>query len=395
MSNWPQIPLGDLCSIQSGGTPSRGNPQFYDGQIPWAKISDLDSPSGNVEATEESISESGLQSIGNRLFQAGTLLLAMYGSVGKCAFAGMEMATNQAILGITANDSRLNLRFLKRWFESNQKRFELDARGVTQKNLSATYVRELEVPLPPLSEQRRITAILDTADGVRQKRHQTILLSEDLLRSVFLDTSGDLASNPKGWKTARFDELFVESPQNGLYRPSSDYGSGTPIVRIDSFYDGYLTELASLKRVRIESDSVMKYALSSQDILINRVNSPHLLGKSALVPALTEPTVFESNMMRLRIDADLANPRFIVTQLQSRWLRDQIRRHRRDAVNQSSINQGDVSSFELRLPPVELQRDFERFVVSQESLLDRLRESLRSSQNLFDSLSQRAFDGEL
>src|SRR5690606_40458033 len=99
---WEKVKLGHLCKMNSGGTPSRSKPEYYKGgNIPWVKISDIENAKGGVIVdTEEKITLDGLKSINNRIFKPGTLLLAMYGSVGKVAFLNKEMSTNQAILGI-------------------------------------------------------------------------------------------------------------------------------------------------------------------------------------------------------------------------------------------------------------------------------------------------------
>jgi len=387
--------LGDLCDIQSGGTPRREERRFYGGQIPWAKIGDLESADGLVASTAESLTDEGLAAIRGRLFPPGTVLLAMYGSVGKVAVAGTAMATNQAILCIQVRKPELlSPLFLRRWLEQIQGKLVFDARGVTQQNISATLVRDLRIPLPPLAEQRHTAAVLDKADAIRRKRRESLRLLDEFLRSAFLEMFGDPVRNPKSWRTGTLGDL-IEGPENGLYRPASDYGTGTPIVRIDSFYDGEITAIEALKRVRLSEDAVAKYALQQDDILINRVNSREFLGKSAVVPTLKEPTVFESNMMRLRVDMQVVHPRYLVSLLQTPYFKRQVLRRTKDAVNQASINQDDVRSFEIRIPPLELQN---RFV----SLLDRvagvrkLFEALiEQTESLFDSLAQRAFRGEL
>ncbi len=153
--------LGDLCEIQSGGTPRREEPRYYGGTIPWAKIGDLEVGDAVVVSTEERITEEGLAAIRGRLFPAGTVLLAMYGSVGKVAVAGTAMATNQAILGIRVMEpDTLSSEYVRRWLESIRGQLVLHARGVTQQNISATLVRDLHIPLPSPVEQRRIAAVL-------------------------------------------------------------------------------------------------------------------------------------------------------------------------------------------------------------------------------------------
>lgn len=178
--------LDALCDIRSGGTPPRSSSANYGGNFPWAKIDDLNVESGVVSSTKEYITEIGLQSIRGRLFEPGTLLFAMYGSVGKMAWAGVRLATNQAILGISVLEpQKLAPSYLKHWLASKQADFDRDANGVTQKNLSAGYVRDLEIELPPIEEQQRIATILDKADSLRRKRQEAIRLGNEFLRAVF------------------------------------------------------------------------------------------------------------------------------------------------------------------------------------------------------------------
>jgi type I restriction enzyme S subunit len=108
-----KVKLKELCFMQSGGTPSRRKLEYYVGDIPWAKISDLEkTKDGYISYTEEHISIEALKSINNRFFKSGTLLLAMYGSVGKTAITKIDLTTNQAILGINILDkSKLDIKY--------------------------------------------------------------------------------------------------------------------------------------------------------------------------------------------------------------------------------------------------------------------------------------------
>ena len=148
--SWEMVKLDDLCKMNSGGTPSRSNLSFYNGEIPWAKISDIENAEGGIiQYTEEHITTEGLASINNRIFDKGTLLLAMYGSVGKVAFTGMEMTTNQAILGIKIKDeSRVSYSYLKYWFQTIKEQLLNRAVGGTLQNISLGIVKDLQIPLP-------------------------------------------------------------------------------------------------------------------------------------------------------------------------------------------------------------------------------------------------------
>ncbi len=106
-------------------------------------------------------------------------------------------------------------------------------------------------------------------------------------------------------------DVMSEDPKNGLYKHSSAYGSGTPILRINDFTnDGDIVNSAS-SRVITDASENRLYALRKDDIVTNRVNSLSHIGKTALIGELPEPMVFESNMMRFRVDERRALPRYI------------------------------------------------------------------------------------
>ena len=270
-------------------------------------------------------------------------------------------------------------------------------RGTTarRRTLPDDIFLSLLVPVPPLGEQRRIAEVLDRAETLRANRRAALAQLDTLTQSIFLELFGDPATNPKGWPRFTLGNLIVAGPQNGLYKPSADYGSGTPILRIDAFYDGAVTKLGTLKRVRLSDKERDLYQLRCDDIVVNRVNSMEYLGKSALIPKLDEPTVFESNMMRFEVDGQRVEPRYVVEFLQSMFIKGQIFTAAKHAVNQSSINQQDVQDFRINIPPVALQRDFARRVTAVEKLKAAHRASLTELNTLFAVLQHRAFRGEL
>ena len=161
-----------------------------------------------------------------------------------------------------------------------------------------------------------------------------------------------------GWEVAPLGDLILKGPQNGLYRSKSHYGSGIRILRIDGFYDGCVTDPADWQRVQLDDLTEEKYALSEDDIVINRVNSRPFLGKSAIVPEIPETAVFESNMMRFTVNPERILPKMLIAMLQLRSIRKRLLVNAKDAINQSSINQSDVRGLPIIVPPLALQSRF-------------------------------------
>lgn len=196
---------------------------------------------------------------------------------------------------------------------------------------------------------------------------------------------------PEDWKVAKLGEIIAAGPQNGLYKPHSSYGEGTLIVRIDSFgNEGGTIEQAS-SRLRLSPAEVQRYQLEANDILVNRVNSISHLGKSVLVGEFSEPVVFESNMMRLRLDANLVVHEYISRFLSSQASRAQIRGKAKRAVAQSSINQGDVKSINVPVPSLSEQQAVVTVLRTVEKAKETTEQIIKTSQELKRSLMNHLF----
>lgn len=209
----------------------------------------------------------------------------------------------------------------------------------------------------------------------------------------------ELPKLPKGWAWIRLGSTYSMPPQNGLYKASSHYGSGTQIVRIDDFYDGRLVRTDGLKRVRLSSIEVQKYRVWRNNVLVNRVNSIEYLGKCCLIPELGEPAVFESNIMRLDFSTDWVAPDFVSRYLSSRMGNKQLTLNAKHAVNQASINQTDVSMTCSPFCGISEQARIVQEIESRFSVLDQLEqtieESLQKADALRQSILKKAFEGKL
>ncbi len=387
------VALGDLVALTSGGTPDRSRKEYYEGDIPWITGADID-PAGGISArafiTEEAVSKSA-----TTVAQTGWLLLVTRTSVGKVGVVERPTAFSQDVTGIAPDTRQIDVRYLLHFLRTTEARLLSHARGATIKGVTRAVVAELPVPLPPLDEQRRIAAILDQADANRSARRNVLNKLDDLGKAIFADMFGTRRAKARGWASTTLGSLIAAGPQNGIYKPASQYGDGTPIVRIDSFQGGTPIDVDRLRRLRITHAESRLYGLESGDMLINRVNARTHLGKATLVSGLKETTVFESNMMRFRVDTQKVLPEYVLAFLGTSDGKRQIQRAAKDAVNQSSINQKDVSDLELLVPALEDQERFLRRSVLIEEQRARGLESLVAMQGLIASIQFQAFAGRL
>lgn len=274
------------------------------------------------------------------------------------------------------------------------------------------FLSKTMVPIPPLQEQQRIVAKLDElmekVDRTRARLERIPKILKRFRQSILsAAVSGKLTEEWRDrnriedtFKTVSLESLILQGPQNGLYKPQSSYGSGALILRIDNFYDGKINSWESLKRLVVEENEIRLYSLQDDDIIINRVNSMPFLGKSAIVKDLKELCVFESNMMRLKLDLRKADPNYVILFLNSLQGQDELRKNAKQAVNQASINQQDVMAVGVSLPTN--IKEQQEIVKRQKQLFDiadkieaRFSKAKAQLDRMPQSLLAKAFRGEL
>ncbi len=209
--SWKEEKLGELFEITSGGTPSRDNPDFFSGNIPWFKTGDL--KSYRLTNSEEFITQEALENSAAKIFPKDTVLLAMYGAtIGAAGILSIEAATNQACAAFLPS-KHVNPEFLYYFFLHNKQQLINKGVGGAQPNLSGRLLKDLKIPLPPLEVQKKIAAVLEKADALRRKREEQIKRLNDLLQATFLDMFGDPVTNPKGWP-----EIALEKSKRSVNR---------------------------------------------------------------------------------------------------------------------------------------------------------------------------------
>lgn len=379
--------------ISSGGTPSRDRSEYFGGNIPWAKISDIEnSKEGILIDTEEKITEDGLSNIRNKIFKKGTLLFAMYGSIGKVAIAGVDTAANQAILGIyPKNDKELFLKYLIFWFKENKSKMVNQGRGGILQNLSATIVRNQKIELPVYEIQIKIAKILTQAEKLIAQRKESIALLDEYLKSTFLEMFGDPSSVRHDFRKGKIRDV-VSEVKYGTSRPSIENGT-YPYLRMNNITTNGYMDYSNLKYIDIADDEKEKYVVRKGDLLFNRTNSKELVGKTGVYCEDSE-MIIAGYLLRVRTNKK-ANSWFLWGYLNSSHGKQTLSSMCKSIVGMANINAQEFQEINISIPPIELQNQFAQIVEKTEALKNRYEHSLRELEQLFGSLSQRAFKGEL
>lgn len=184
---WEELRLGDIASMNSGGTPSSKVEQYYNGSIIWVSISDMSKAGKYIADSSSKISNSGLSNSSAKLFPKGTLLLAMYASIGKCSITQTELSTSQAILGIQTS-GKISTEYLFYWFLHKKDYLSAQGQQGTQSNLNKGMVEDLLIELPKPEEQKEIASILSRMDKelelLDEKRAKTISIKQGMMQEL-------------------------------------------------------------------------------------------------------------------------------------------------------------------------------------------------------------------
>ena len=377
-----------------GKTPARNTPAFWNGTNAWVSISDLTSSRKYISQTRECITDNAITRTGIKKIPKDTLLMSFKLSLGKVAITTTDIYTNEAIMAfIDKKKYDVDIHYMYHYFQAIDWTIGTNkaVKGIT---LNKRALSEKVVDLPPINIQQEIAERMDNLNAVTENLQRQSMLLDELVKSQFIEMFGDPVTNPMGWETVKIADTLIVEPQNGLYKPQSDYvhdKSGIPILRIDGFYEGKVSNWLVLKRLKCTKEEIQKYLLHEGDIVINRVNSIEHLGKCAHISNLHEPTVYESNMMRMHFDPTRFNPVYITRLLCTQYIYNQIINHSKKAVNQASINQKDVMDFNIYHPPLALQNEFAAFIEQVDKSKLVLRQLLEKQKMLKAALMQEYF----
>jgi type I restriction enzyme S subunit len=389
---WPTEPLGNLCDIIIGRTPSRDQPTFWDGEHPWLSIADMNQ-GPLIRKTKERITTLGVIESGSRLIPQGTVLLSFKLSIGKVAVSDIDLYTNEAIAALPILAPQRLFRDFLFWVLSTiqlDKEVDVAAKG---KTLNKSKLERLEIPLPALDDQKRIAAVLRKADELRHQRHESLGLSENLMRSVFIDMFGDPETNPKGWDQCSLEDLcerIVDCPHSTpIY---SDTPTAFYCVRSSDIQNGKL-DLASARYVSeyVFAERIARHEPKTGEVIYTREGGR--LGHAGQVPK-GRRICLGQRMMLFCGKAKVTSNAFLNGLLNAASFRSRVLKLVGGGAA-PRVNIKDLRTITVYRPPFANQDRYEQFATALAEEEETLVNSQMEVSRLFASIQQRAFQGEL
>ena len=375
--------LGELVNIDSGFAFKSSLFTDDNQYIPIIRIRDVNSG----EASTYYSGEYDEKYIVNK----GDLLISMDGSFVVKKWNSKKALLNQRVCRIKSISDKITDEYLYRILPRELKAIEDKTPFVTVKHLSTKSIENIEIKLPSLEKQKKISEVLDKAQSLIDKKREQIELLDELVKSRFVEMFGDPVNNPKSFEILTIGDLTTDV-KYGTSKSSSD-GGKYPYLRMNNItYDGKL-DLNDLKYIDIDDNELEKYIVKKGDVLFNRTNSIELIGKTCVFE-LDEPMIIAGYIIRVRLKNNIL-PIYLSTFLNSSYGKTLLRGMAKGAVNQANINAQELKSIKVHVPPIELQNEFAEFVTKTDSIRSKMEASLSELEDNFNSLMQKAFKGEL
>lgn len=388
----PLVQLNELSEvITKGTTPTTLGFDFVSEGIGFLRVQNISGGDVNFEQDTLFIDDKTHLALGRSQIKAGDVLVSIAGTIGRAGVVpenAPPLNCNQAVAIVRTND-QVHRPYLRHWLESSEAQFQMRGATVTGtiSNLSLAQLGNLQIPLPPLDEQRRIAAILDKADAIRRKRQESIRLTEEFLRSTFLEMFGDPVTNPKGWEVRQFSDVGSLDRGASKHRPRNApelLGGPYPLIQTGDVAnsDGYIRSYKSTySEIGLKQSKMWPAGTLCITIAAN-------IAKTGI---LTFDACFPDSVVGFSPNAQTT------TEYVQYWLGflQKILEDTAPESAQKNINLEILRNLDIPLPPIDLQRQFSTQLTNVQEMKAKQTAGVVSVDTLFNSLTHRAFRGEL
>jgi type I restriction enzyme S subunit len=278
MSEWKECKLGEVAEVVGGGTPKTDVAEYWNGEIPWLSVADFNNGRKYVYDTEKKISEKGLQNSSTKILKKGNIIISARGTVGVIAVLGKQMAFNQSCYGIRALEHITMNDYVYYLLKDTVSNFLQIAHGGVFDTITKDTFNEIDIILPPLSEQRAIASVLSSLDDkidLLHRENKTLeAMAEALFRQWFIEEADD------GWEEGTISDL-IDILSGFPFKSDTFIESGKyHLITIKAVQDGYL-ELSNADKINDIPSKMPEYChLKQGDILLSLTGN---VGRCCLV----------------------------------------------------------------------------------------------------------------
>jgi type I restriction enzyme, S subunit len=388
--------IGDCTEFVLDGT--HGSPPRTDTGIPVLSATNVKHGRLSYE-TERFTTSEEYDAYRRRLdVRVGDVLLTIVGTIGRTAVIDeiRPHVFQRSVAVLRPRAEVLNSRYLFHALNTREVSRQLATR-TNQSAQAGVYLgslKELLIPTPPLPEQRRMADILDEADAIRRKRKEAIVLTEELIRSIFLEMFGDPVTNPKRLERGELRDLLLTPLRNGL-SPATGGEHKAQVLTLSAITRGAF-DGAAKKDGAFAVDPWPDVRLNDQDFLVCRGNGNRDLVGAGAFPDRSDPSVvFPDTMIAARVNPHRLGRAYLEQLWKSQLVRGHVARSARTTNGTFKVNQSAVEATPILIPEERELARFESLALQQRMLAERQAAAYEASGALFESLVARAFQGTL
>jgi type I restriction enzyme S subunit len=325
-----------------------------------------------------------------KISEQGDIILCIRATIGDRNWSDKKYCLGRGVAGLRANGAKLDQQYLWQWLDHSASQLKSKGRGATFLQVSKADIASLQIPLPPLPEQKRIAKILDAADALRTKRREAITQLDIFLQSTFIDMFGDPVTNPMRWQITKFGQIGSSRLGKMLDKGKEAGTNQFPYLANFNVQWGHF-KLDELRQMDFDENDRKKFEIQNGDLLICEGGE---VGRAAIWQCERKNVYFQKALHRVRLDPSKAVPEFGQYFM---WFMAKNGGFR-DFTNSATI--AHLTGVKLKglpvpLPPLPLQTKFATIVKSVEQQKARMQAHLTELDTLFAALQQRAFNGEL
>lgn len=379
---WKMIKLGDAATFVNG-YPFKPT-EWSETGLEIIRIQDLTGNGYELNLFDGKLDE-------KYLVKKGDLLISWSASLGVYEWQKENGWLNQHIFKVVFDKLEWDKSFFMHLISLQIGEMEKQVHGATMKHITKKKFDVIAIPYPPLPIQQKIAAILDRADALRQKDKQLLVQYDALAQSVFYTLFGDPVKNERGFDKGTIRDL-VSEVKYGTSKPAENEGE-FPYLRMNNITYSGAFNFTDLKYINLEEKEKEKYLVRNGDLLFNRTNSKELVGKTAVYKGETEMAI-AGYLIRVRTN-ERANTEYISAYLNSSHGKMKLMSMCKSIVGMANINAQELQDIPILIPPIELQTQFATIISNIEEQKNQATQQLQKSEELFQSLLQRAFKGEL
>lgn len=378
--------LGELVNIDSGFAFKSSLFTDDNQYIPIIRIRDVNSG----EASTYYSGEYDEKYIVNK----GDLLISMDGSFVVKKWNSKKALLNQRVCRIKSISDNITDEYLYRILPRELKAIEDKTPFVTVKHLSVKSIENIEIKLPSLGKQKKITDILDKAQSLIDKKKEQIELLDELVKSRFVEMFGDINKNNKIWDVKILSEL-IDVTGGYAFKSTEFVEEGIPVLKIGNINAGYFknTNLMFWN----EEEKLERYLIRPGDLVISLTGTVGKddYGNVCIMGKDYDKYYLNQRNAKLDIrDENILSKLYLTYALKVPEIKKRLTGISR-GVRQANISNKDIQNLELPIPPIELQNKFAEFVTKTDSIRSKMEASLSELEDNFNSLMQKAFKGEL